>query len=52
MATDEELWAAEAELETSIVSTDEAPFELAIEPQIETEYIALTEIEPEPEAEA
>lgn len=52
MATDEELWAAEAELEAPIVSTDAAPFELAIEPQTETEYIAVTEIEPEPEAEA
>jgi segregation and condensation protein A len=52
MATDEELWAAEAELNSPIVSSDEAPFELAIEPEPETEYIAVTEIEPEPEAEA
>lgn len=52
MATDEELWAAEAELDAPIVSTDAAPFELAIEPQTENEYIAVTEIEPEPEAEA
>ncbi len=37
MATDEELWAAESELDSPIVSTNSAPFELAVEPQLEAE---------------